>query len=137
MQEPSTSPLISNGIACVQFNNPPPFPGGTYPVYWDVFKIALYGGNPCNYLNLFIGDLRSGETAYLAYYNGYSGDGDSDPRMGPYTQLYVVNNNTILGVINAPNGLTEKTYYELVGNLPVVYINFTVSNAPQPTMFFT
>ncbi len=134
LQGPLTSPLISNGVACIQFNNPPPYPGNTYPVHWDVFSVALNGGNPCNYPNLFIGDLRAGETVHLFYNDGYSGAGDGDSQIGSYTQLYVINNSTILGVINASNGLREVTYYELVGNLPVVYVNFTVSNLPQPTM---
>ncbi|WP_054856560.1 hypothetical protein [Vulcanisaeta sp. JCM 16159] len=71
---------------------------------------------------------------HLFYYNGYTGAGDGAPQIGPYTKLYIVNGRTILGVINASNGLREVTYYELVGNLPVVYVNFTVSNLPQSTM---
>ena len=133
---PLNSPVISNGVACIQFNNPPPYPGNTYPIHWDVFKFAINGGNPSNYSNLFIGDLTgSGTGGNLFYDTGY-GNNDGSPGIGPYTHLYITNSNTIMGVINASNGLTEVAYYELVGRLPVVYVNFTVNNAPQPTEFW-
>lgn len=40
-----------------------------------------------------------------------------------------------MGVFNASNGLMETTYYNLVGDLPVVYINFTVKNTTCFTIF--
>ena len=135
MQGPLTSPAVSNAVAYIQFNNPPPYPGNAYPVHWDVFRVAMNGSSPANGPNLFIGDLTASPAQLFYQYPTPHGAGDGSTALGPYTSLYIIDNDTILGVIKVPGGLSETTYYRLVGNLPVVYVNFTVSNAPNPTVF--
>ena len=130
------TPLIKNSVACVQFNNPPFLTGYEYVVHWTVFKVGQNGGDPCDGPNLFLGDLRAGELVHLYYYNGFTHFGDGDGSLGKYGKLYTIGDKTIMGVFNASNGLMETTYYQLVGDLPVVYINFTVKRDPRRTVFW-
>ena len=130
------TPVIENDVACIEFNNPPLLTGYEYVIHWTVFKVRQDGGDPCDGPNLFLGDLRADELVHLYYYNGFTDYGDGDSSLGKYGKLYIIGDKTIMGVFNVSNGLFETTYYQLVGDLPVVYINFTVKNAPRRTVFW-
>ena len=126
LQGPLTSASISNGIACVEINNPLPYGGGV-TLRWTKFMVAFNGGNPCNYPNLFLGDLTAGEELGGLRYSPYT---DTTTNLNP--EIFVANNSTIIGVINS-NGIRERMDVSLEDYLPVVFINFTLSGLPQPT----
>ncbi len=126
LQGPLTSASISNGVACIEINNPPAYKAGV-TLRWTKFMVASKGGDPCINPNLFLGDLTAGLHLGGLYYSPYTDTGDE---LNP--QIFVAKNSTIVGIINS-KGIRERIEYSLVGNLPVVLINFTLSGLTQPT----